>query len=168
LKKSIVQYNNNNHTIIITKMSSEKLNSNHIRRLMPDDYNSNYIDLLGQLTHVGSISPNRFKQQFTVLPHIYIIEMSSDTGRRIIGSGTLLIEPKIIHECGSVGHIEDIVIDEEHRGQGLGQIMVNHLIAQAKTIGCYKVILNCEESNVLFYEKCGLQRKEIEMVKYFS
>jgi GNAT superfamily N-acetyltransferase len=30
--------------------------------------------------------------------------------------------------------------------------------------GCYKVILDCAEHNVAFYEKCGLTRKEIQMV----
>ena len=30
-----------------------------------------------------------------------------------------------------------------------------------------KVILNCNESNVKFYEKCGYKKKEFEMVKYF-
>lgn len=34
----------------------------------------------------------------------------------------------------------------------------------AKGAGCYKVILDCGESNVAFYEKCGLTRKEVQMV----
>jgi len=37
----------------------------------------------------------------------------------------------------------------------------------AKAAGCYKVILDCSESNVAFYEKCGLTRKEVQMVRYF-
>ena len=32
-------------------------------------------------------------------------------------------------------------------------------------MGCYKVILDCAEANVVFYEKCGLTRKEIQMVR---
>ncbi len=31
-------------------------------------------------------------------------------------------------------------------------------------MGCYKVILDCAEANVSFYEKCGLTRKEVQMV----
>lgn len=30
--------------------------------------------------------------------------------------------------------------------------------------GCYKVILDCSEANQAFYEKCGLTRKEVQMV----
>lgn len=40
---------------------------------------------------------------------------------RIIGAGTLLMEPKFIHGCGQTGHIEDIVVHEAARGLGLGR-----------------------------------------------
>lgn len=32
-------------------------------------------------------------------------------------------------------------------------------------LGCYKVILDCSEDNVPFYQKCGLVKKEVQMVK---
>lgn len=35
----------------------------------------------------------------------------------------------------------------------------------AKEAGCYKVILDCAEANAAFYEKCGLTRKEVQMVR---
>lgn len=35
----------------------------------------------------------------------------------------------------------------------------------SKESGCYKLILDCAEHNVAFYEKCGLTRKEIQMVR---
>jgi len=38
----------------------------------------------------------------------------------------------------------------------------------AKEAGCYKIILDCSEDNAPFYEKCGLSRKEIQMVKYLA
>ena len=34
--------------------------------------------------------------------------------------------------------------------------------------GCYKVILDCAEKNVGFYEKLGFLRKEIQMALYFA
>ena len=33
----------------------------------------------------------------------------------------------------------------------------------AKQNGCYKVILDCSESNVGFYEKCGFDNKGYQM-----
>lgn len=38
-------------------------------------------------------------------------------------------------------------------------------VRPAQELGCYKVILDCSEDNVPFYEKCGLTRKEVQMVK---
>lgn len=43
--------------------------------------------------------------------------------------------------------------------------MIEALTAIARQAGCYKVILDCAESNAAFYEKCGLVRKEIQMVR---
>tara|TARA_A100001015_G_scaffold287141_1_gene356595 strand:+ start:81 stop:194 length:114 start_codon:yes stop_codon:yes gene_type:complete len=31
-----------------------------------------------------------------------------------------------------------------------------------------QVILDCEERNVKFYEKCGFTLKEVEMARYFN
>lgn len=36
---------------------------------------------------------------------------------------------------------------------------------QAKEVGCYKVILDCSEDNVNFYQKCGFTKKEVQMVR---
>jgi glucosamine-phosphate N-acetyltransferase len=36
----------------------------------------------------------------------------------------------------------------------------------AAQCGCYKVILDCAEHNVKFYEKCGFLRKELQMAMY--
>lgn len=46
--------------------------------------------------------------------------------------------------------------------------LIAHLIERAQAAGCYKVILDCAEHNVGYYEKCGLTRKEVQMVRYFD
>jgi glucosamine-phosphate N-acetyltransferase len=44
--------------------------------------------------------------------------------------------------------------------------LVEALVEASKAAGCYKVILDCAEHNVAFYEKCGLARKEVQMARY--
>lgn len=73
----------------------------------------------------------------------------------LIAMGTLLLEPKLIHDCGMVGHIEDVVVSPYVRGEGFGKRMVQHLIQEAKNAKCYKVILNAKRENDGFYKTLG-------------
>ncbi|KAF6252261.1 acyl-CoA N-acyltransferase, partial [Scenedesmus sp. NREL 46B-D3] len=85
---------------------------------------------------------------------------------QLLGTACLIIERKFIHSCGKVGHIEDVVVDAAARGHKVGQRLIDELVCVAKQRGCYKVILDCAEHNIPFYEKCGLSRKEVQMVGF--
>jgi len=132
---------------------------------------SGYLNLLAQLTSVGDISELEFQGRFSELEtsQDYKVIVIEDTGTsRLVGSATLMIERKFIHQCGKVAHVEDVVVDSVYRGQHLGQRLIEALIQASKAAGCYKIILDCSESNVSFYEKCGLRRKEVQMVLYLN
>ncbi|KAJ9523892.1 hypothetical protein QJQ45_020094 [Haematococcus lacustris] len=81
----------------------------------------------------------------------------------LVGTATLLLERKFLRHCGKVGHIEDVVVDERCRGARLGLRLITALTEAAQAAGCYKVVLDCSEDNVAFYEKCGLRRKDVQM-----
>lgn len=100
-------------------------------------------------------------------PDIYYIRVITDESGRVVAAGTLLVERKFIRGCGSVGHIEDIVVDKSQRGKSLGKAIVVHLAGIAQDLRCYKVILDCDKENVVFYEKCGFKDKGSFMAKYF-
>lgn len=116
-----------------------------IRKLEEDDLEKGYIELLGQLTTCEKITKEEMRGFCDGLGETHQVWVMEDKGR-IIGSGTLLIEKKIIHKMGKVGHIEDIVIDKEYRGKKLGENMIWHLTKKLKEMGCYKMILDCDES----------------------
>ena len=67
-----------------------------------------------------------------------------------------------------MGHIEDVVVDTTYRGYGLGKKIIGVLVDHAKKMGCYKVILDCSNKNVGFYEKCGFVQHEVEMRLYLD
>lgn len=84
----------------------------------------------------------------------------SNWSGKLVGTATLFIERK----CGGVaGHIEDVVVDESYRGQGIGKQLVERCIKEAKTLGCYKVVLDCSSENQAFYERCGFQENGVCM-----
>jgi RimJ/RimL family protein N-acetyltransferase len=73
---------------------------------------------------------------------------------KIIGAGTIFKLEKMHNN--PVGQIEDVIITENYRGIGLGKEIVNALVKIGlNDFKCYKVILNCLDKNIKFYEKCG-------------
>ena len=56
-------------------------------------------------------------------------------------------------------YIDDICVDENARGRGVGKHLYEHVCRFAKETGCYNITLNvwaCNEGAMRFYEKCGL------------
>lgn len=85
----------------------------------------------------------------------------------LIGHASIIIEHKLLQELRQVAHIEDVIIDSSYRGQQLGKYLINYLVNYIKNMGCYKVILDCNDQNMKFYEKSGFKKKENQMVIYF-
>ncbi len=81
----------------------------------------------------------------------------------VVGTASIHILHKFIHRCGYVGLIEDVVVLDSHRGQGIGEALVLRAISYAGVNQCYKVILDCSLNNIPFYEKCGFQNYEYQM-----
>jgi glucosamine-phosphate N-acetyltransferase len=141
----------------------------YFRLLNSEDYYSNYINILSQLSTVNkeSISQEEWNTFISNLNDYHqIIVLVDLSTNKIIGSGTLLIENKIIHNMGKVAHIEDIVTDESVRGYGFGKMIIDYLINISKNFNVYKIILDCSEYNIKFYEKCGFTKKGVQMAIY--
>ena len=140
-----------------------------IRRVDDSDITNDYIKLLGQLTEINGLDKTRTFDFLRSLGKNHAVFVVEDYDmNKLVASGTILIEDKLIHDNGKVGHIEDIVVDKDYRGYGLGKKMIDYLSNYAKTEGCYKCILDCSDDNVQFYEKCGFARKGSFMATYFK
>ncbi|KAK9461633.1 acyl-CoA N-acyltransferase [Lipomyces oligophaga] len=142
-----------------------------LRALKPADYSAGFLQVLAGLTTVGTISAETFNRHFEFLlsrPGEYFVLVIENllTGK-IVATGTLLVERKFIHECGRVGHIEDIAVDTNERGKKLGLKIIHALDYIGQKTGCYKNILDCSPHNEQFYVKCGYSNDGFEMVKRF-
>lgn len=82
----------------------------------------------------------------------------------LVATATLLYETKFIHNISMVGHIEDVCIKKSHRGKGLGKQMIDYVAQLAKKKNCYKVTLDCDDSNVEFYQKCHFEKVGNQLV----
>ena len=126
-----------------------------------------YLLLLEQLTTVSEMTNEQFYKHLQEINSIgQIIIGVEDENQTIVCSGTIIIEPKIIHGGRPAGHIEDIVVLEKWRNKGIAKELLNHLREIAINKNCYKIILDCNDRLVPFYEKSGFSKKGIQMSEY--
>ena len=152
-------------------MTKEVINNDKkfiFRYLNFNDIDVNYFKLLNQLTDVdfGNITESKNMNFFKNLDDNHII-IVIEYENKIIGSGTILIEEKLIRSYGRVSHIEDIVVNNKFRNDGLGKELLNTLIEISKNKGCYKCILDCKDELEDFYKKCNFKKKGVQMCLYF-
>lgn len=135
------------------------------RNAVPSDYDLGHLSLLSQLSPFDFNKLHKNAYSTFITEHgnnVWVIERDD----KIVASGTLFIEPKLIHVMGKVGHIEDVVVDVDYRNTGLGMLLIDTLVEEAKRQNCYKIVLDCNDDNVSFYERCGFTRKGNMMAIY--
>uniref|UniRef100_A0A6C0IFV0 N-acetyltransferase domain-containing protein n=1 Tax=viral metagenome TaxID=1070528 RepID=A0A6C0IFV0_9ZZZZ len=135
------------------------------------EINSQYTQLLSLLTKINKLSDDFFLQkvqEICSMGEIFICYFLDNKDEiNIIGSGSIIYEPKIIHSGKYVGHIEDIIVNEKYRNLGIARSILTELKKLAYVKDCYKVILDCSEENRKFYEKNDFLYKGIQMAVYF-
>ncbi|RUP48589.1 hypothetical protein BC936DRAFT_144349 [Jimgerdemannia flammicorona] len=141
----------------------------HLRALAHGDYERGFLKTLAVLTEVGNHSKADWMERFDYLKkhnHEYFTIVIVDPQDRVVAAGTIFVERKFVHLNGLVGHIEDIAVDGNQQGKKFGLRIIQALKFIGAKTGCYKVILDCSQKNIPFYEKCGFTHKEYEMAWY--
>jgi glucosamine-phosphate N-acetyltransferase len=135
-----------------------------IRELKKEDIWNGFLKSLDSLKPASNIEKSKAESIFEKIntnpDHIIAV---AELDGKIVGSTTLIIESKFIHDGGLVGHIEDVVVDKEFQGQKIGEKIMIYLIEITKKRGCYKTILNCTEDVKPFYEKLGFKQVANEL-----
>ena len=127
------------------------------RELEPNDYYRGYVELMRAnfSNYNYAVTYDNFGQYLIETQYsVKILVIYNQMTDKIIGAGTLFILPKI-HNF-PVGQIEDIVVDKDYRGLHLGKRIIEKLVMiGSNDYHCYKIILNCLDEKIGFYEKCG-------------
>lgn len=135
-----------------------------IRKLRIEDLQNGFLTSLDSLRKASDIDKNKAEEIFKKIDSNpdYTIAVAEIDGK-VVGSTTLLIEQKFIHQGGLVGHIEDVVVDKNFQGQKIGERIMKYLLEIAKNQGCYKTILDCTDDVKPFYEKLGFKQVANEL-----
>ena len=98
---------------------------------------------------------------------IFVVEKAT----RVVGYAFCIIEEtksnNILYDARSL-YIDDLCIDENERGSGIGRALYEHVCEYARSIGCTSITLNvweCNEGAKRFYEKLGMLPKKTVMEK---
>lgn len=136
-----------------------------IRELKEQDFQNGFLETIQYLSEIDNIPLDKFLETFQRMKrntdNIVFVAVTDE--EKVVGVLTLLIEQKFIHGCGRVGHIEDVVVHGDFRGQGIARDLIKKAFEVAEKEECYKVILNCRNELVPFYEKFGFRKHELEM-----
>jgi glucosamine-phosphate N-acetyltransferase len=140
-----------------------------IRRLQLSDISpdSGFFDALQELDTNRQIDFDKAKDLFAELTkdsnhYIFVAEMDSGFAP-IIGTATLRVEKQFLHNCSQYGVIDNVCVRKQFKGMSIGSQIISYICDFAKNDGCYKLILNCRDSVIPFYNKNGFSKVGNEM-----
>lgn len=77
---------------------------------------------------------------------------------KILGTMTLIIVPNLTHGGLPWAGVENVMVDAAYRRRGIGKLLMDYALAEAKKAGCYKIQLISDKSRTeahKFYEAIG-------------
>ena len=143
-----------------------------IREIKYEDIDKGFLDVLENLAPPNIDNKEYAKKilqkiKMNSLHKIFVAE--DDLNDKIVGTTTLLIEPKFINKGMRVGYIEDVSVRKEYEGLGIGSKLITYATNYAiSTEGCRKVLLYCSEKSKPFYEKLGYRLANNTFVMKFE
>lgn len=135
-----------------------------IRELNDSDYEK-YLKLINQFRPTA-FTQEEYKDAFNIIKKnstIWVVDYNDE----LIGTATIIYECKFIRNIVKLAHVEDVCVDKSFRSRGIGNILMKYIVNEAREKNCYKIILDCDENLENFYKRSGLEKKGIQMAKYF-
>jgi len=98
-------------------------------------------------------------RRFTSYPlyHVYVATKGAD----IVGTFELLVMDNLAHLGAPSAVVEDVCVDEQLRGQGIGAQMMKFAMKVAASAGCYKLTLSSNLKRTRahdFYRSLGFEQ----------
>lgn len=134
-----------------------------IREYHYTDFFHGLFECLEQLSEMNPVKTHWYTEVARARKKLGIRTYVAEHYGVIVGTITVILEPKFIHAGSYVGRIEDVAVHPEHQGKGIGKLLINYALGLCSALNCYKVVLCCSEKNEGFYEKLGFRANEREM-----
>lgn len=92
---------------------------------------------------------------------------AAELDHKVVGTFALLIMENLAHHGTPSGVVEDVAVDEQYHGKGIGKHMMQYAMQICREKGCYKLVLssNIKRKNAhQFYESLEFKRHGISFV----
>jgi GNAT superfamily N-acetyltransferase len=127
-----------------------------IRNPRPED-SAAIADLLGQLGYptAAESAAARLGRLAAAGDAVFV----ADVDGRVVGLAGLRVSPSIEYDAPA-GQLASLVVDEAHRGAGVGRALVEAVEAEARARGCAALFVTTAERRAdahAFYERLGLE-----------
>ncbi len=139
----------------------EELSEKHLQ------FNESFFETLRNLVDSPTLDQEKMKDVLTKMHKQWTVILVAVNEHGIIGTTGLLIEQKFIRWWVLAGHIEDVAVRKWFEGKGIAGALLTRAIEIAKEKWCYKIILDCGEKMIPFYEKFGFKHDGAYMVNRF-
>ncbi|MDD5071944.1 MAG: GNAT family N-acetyltransferase [Patescibacteria group bacterium] len=128
-----------------------------IRELRGEDLNPErgFLETLSNLSRADYLPPENMKEIFREVKereNSYVFVAVTED-KQIVGMIKLIIERKFSYGGSRAGHIEDVVVRKGFGKMGIASSLNERALAEARKLGCYKVILDCRDELISFYER---------------
>jgi predicted N-acetyltransferase YhbS len=102
-----------------------------------------------------------YKRVFTQIASVPNLELvvAEDQGE-VVGSLMFMIVPNLSHKASPWALVENVIVDERHRGNGIGKVLMEYAIERAKENGCYRIGLSSDNRRTgahNFYRSLGFE-----------
>jgi glucosamine-phosphate N-acetyltransferase len=138
-----------------------------VRELQKQDMNRGFLSSLDNLiagtSELEKSRAEKLLQEIKSNPlhRIFVAVLQEN----VVGTTTLLVEPKFLFNGGRVGHIEDVSVRKGYEKMGIGHTLVKYATDIAREMGCVKMVLDCSDATMPFYEKLGYSYQDNCMKK---
>lgn len=118
-------------------------------------------DIVKRKTDASSRDIERNLEILLSDPRACILVAMSDTG--LVGMVNFSIRRTALH-TGASALIDELVVSPDLRAKGIGFILINAAVGEARNMGCCEIEVSTESSNLSarrFYRKCGFDEESV-------
>lgn len=127
-----------------------------------------YEELTEEKQTISSDTAQRVFIEIAAMPNQELLVAEKDGF--VVGSLFVQIIPNLSHDARPWAILENMIVDNRYRRQGIGRLLLEYVLNRSREAGCYKVQLLSNEKRLeahKFYRSMGFKDSALGFRMYF-